>query len=800
MTVRARLSDSKNRRRNKHFFLGSGAATAIGTLALLSGGTAQAEEASDEAQASQDTIIVSARRRDESLQDVPLAVTAVSGEALRQVGAQDITYLTQSIPNTTLKVSRGTNSTLTAFIRGVGQQDPVPGFESGVGIYIDDVYLNRPQSAVLDIYDVERIEVLRGPQGTLYGRNTVGGAVKYVTKKLGDEPALRLRGSAGTYGQLDIVGTAEAPLSDEFAIGGTVAYFTRNGYGENLTAGEDNYDKDVLAFRASAEFDNDVIFARLSGDYLKDKSNPKGGRRLIPGLFSGAPVLDNVFDTRGGLTGNNEAEAYGATLVVEVALDDRWKLKNIAAWRQDDSTQMIDYDALPVADIDVPAHYINEQYTEEFQILYESEAVSGVAGFYYIDANAYANGDVILDLAGSFIGLPQLNANLFGEVDTKSWSVFGDLTFDLESLIGLPGLELSVGGRYTNDKRTAHVLRRTYLGKTPPFGSNAILLATSSDFTGDAEFTDFSPKVSLAWRPNREHNFYASYSQGFKGGGFDPRGQSSVVTTDIDGDGDVDADDIYEYFLFDPEEVNSYEIGWKAALAGGRITSNLAAFFADYTNVQIPGSQAGVDPVTNSPTFYGVTTNAGAAEIFGVEWEGRALVGEDIFGPGDAFTLSWGAGWIDADYTEFVTGAPPADVSDQRVVQNTPKYSGALTTNYSHPMRLAGRGGDVALITQLSYKSRTHMFEIPNPLLDQGGYGLVDASLVWTSDDGRLQIGVHGKNLLDREYRVAGYNLMAQNPDGSFVTPLTPLIGLEGVETAYYGPPRTVTGTIEVRF
>ncbi len=806
MAKASKAFDSQLGKVRKRLLFGSVAVTAISAFALLSGGSALAQDGSgDPARASSDEIIVSARRRDESLQDVPISVTAVSGEALNQVGAQDITYLTQSIPNTTLKVSRGTNSTLTAFIRGVGQQDPVAGFESGVGIYIDDVYLNHPQSAVLDIYDVERVEVLRGPQGTLYGRNTVGGALKYVTKRLGDEPSLKLRGSAGTYGQFDIVGTGELPLSDVFAVGGTVAYFTRNGYGENLTTGEDNYDKDVLAFRASAEFDNDVVFARLSGDYLKDKSNPKGGHRLIPGLFSGAPVLDNVYDSRGGLSGKNEAEAYGATLHIEIALNDQWTLKNIAAWREDESFQLIDFDALPAADIDVPAVYRNEQFTEEFQVLYESDAVAGVAGFYYIDANAYQNADIVLDLSGSLIPapfgpLPGLNANLFGDVDTKSWSVFGDLTFDLENILGIQGVELSVGGRYTSDKRSAHVVKQQFLGNTPPFGMNPILLVTTSDFTGEAKFTDFSPKASLSWSPNSEHNFYVSYSQGFKGGGFDPRGDSTVVTADFDGDGDVDADDVFEFFLFDPEDVDSYEAGWKASLAGGRIASNLAVFYAEYTNVQIPGSQAAIDPFTMSPTFFGITTNAGAAEFIGVEWEGRALVGEDIFGAGDAFTLSWGGGWIDADYTEFVTGAPPVDVSDQRVVQNTPEFSGAITTNYSHPMGLAGRDGDIALITQLSYKSRTHIFEIPNPLLDQGGYGLFDASLVWTSDDGKLQIGMHGKNLLDRQYRIAGYNFLAQNPDGSIVAPLTPLLGLEGTETAFYGPPRTITGTIQVQF
>jgi iron complex outermembrane receptor protein len=138
-------------------------------------------------------IVVTARRREESLLDVPIAVTAFSGALLERTGAIDITDISNVTPNTTLENSRGTNSTLTAFIRGVGQQDPVPGFEAGIGVYLDDVYLNRPQAAVLDIYDVERIEVLRGPQGTLYGRNTIGGAVKYVTRALPNQTQLKVK-------------------------------------------------------------------------------------------------------------------------------------------------------------------------------------------------------------------------------------------------------------------------------------------------------------------------------------------------------------------------------------------------------------------------------------------------------------------------------------------------------------------------------------------------------------------------------------------------------------------------------
>src|SRR5438132_1556260 len=156
------------------------------------------------AAASDQAIVVTARRRNELLLDVPVAVTAYSGEQLDRRGALDISDLAKTIPDVTLKPSRGTNSTLTAFIRGVGQQDPVAGFEQGVGLYLDDVYLNRPQASLLDIYDVERIEVLRGPQGTLYGRNTIGGAIKYVTRRIPtDGPHFSVRTNLGTHRQVD---------------------------------------------------------------------------------------------------------------------------------------------------------------------------------------------------------------------------------------------------------------------------------------------------------------------------------------------------------------------------------------------------------------------------------------------------------------------------------------------------------------------------------------------------------------------------------------------------------------------
>ncbi|NNU16150.1 TonB-dependent receptor [Parvularcula sp. ZS-1/3] len=783
----------------KQLLLSSAAASIIASsFAVATPAFAQETAADGEIR---DEITVTARRRGESLQDVPLAVTSISGEQLENLGAPDITYVAQTTPNVTLEVSRGTNTTLTAFIRGVGQQDPVAGFENGVGIYVDDVYLNRPQGVVLDLYNVERIEVLRGPQGTLYGRNTIGGAVKYVTKRLGDEPSLKLRGTVGSFNQQDVLVSAELPVTDTLRVGGTIASFQRDGFGENLTTGAENYDKDITAARATVEFEpNERLFVRLSGDILADDSSIRGGFREIPNLADPSmPRINDRFDTAGGITGPNELDAWGAALVGEYKLTDQLTIKSITSVREDETVTQIDFDALPAPDLDVPAIYENEQFTQEVQLTYEGDYVSGVGGLFYIDANAVTNFDVLL---GTLIPtLPGFNANTFGDVDTESWAVFGDFSFDLEEMFGLTGFELSLGGRYTEDERTSRVLRQSYLsGRTPALGGdpNAQIPfgAPTSDFNGSQTFTNFDPRVSLAYELNSDHNFYVTYSQGFKGGGFDPRGQTTAAP-DVNGDMVVSQDEIFDFMQFDQETVNSYEAGWKSRVLDGRLSNNLAVFFADYTDIQIPGSFGGQDANGNQ-TFVGVTTNAGAAEFFGVELEGSMLWSDDLTGVGDTFSTAYSLGVIDAEYTEFeaLVGGQPTDVSDLRVVQNTPDTTASLTTTYTRPLN----GGTLSILTVTSYRSEVNQFEIPNAFIDQDEYALVDASLVWQREDGGLTIGLHGKNLLDKEYRVAGYNFLAQNQDGSFIDPLTSTLGTTGVATSFYGPPRQVFATVELSF
>lgn len=776
-------------------FIRAALLTGIATPGLFVATPVMAQDAA-EADNAGDEIIVTARRREESLQDVPVAVSAFSGEALEMRGALDLTDVGNITPNTTLETSRGSNSTLSAFIRGIGQQDPVSGFEPGVGIYLDDVYLNRPQAAVLDIYDVERIEVLRGPQGTLYGRNTIGGAVKYVTKRLPQDVSVAVRATVGTYGQADGVITASAPIGDIVRVGASVARLSRGGFGDNLTTGRENYNKDVWAARGTIELGGygAPVSVRISGDYSRDKSDPRGGHRLIPGLLSGAPVLDDVYDTRGGLVDpEQDIKAYGLAMNISVDLSESLTLRSISAWRKDDTFTPIDFDALPAVDVDVPGAYFNEQISQEVQLLVDAGPLNGMIGAYYLDATADTLFDVRL-----FTTLNGLTAFTNAAVDTETYAVFGDFTYDFSDQFSL-----SVGGRYTWDTRTANILRQNYLGGGSPFfgGAGVPFGAASTNFSGKRSFNKFTPRVSVSFKPTPDHNIYASYSQGFKGGGFDPRGVGANAP-DLNGNGiRGENDEVAAFLSFRPESVDSYEVGYKGNLFDGGLTFALAGFYADYTDVQIPGSVACI--VGGLPSFCGVTSNAGKATFKGVELEFNARLGENFATDGDRLNLLGAVGYIDAKFDEYITNIAnvPTDVAQFRQIQNTPDWTASATLAYMTPVG-AGR---LNLGTTLSYRSSTNQFEIPNPFIDQSGYALLDASIVYTSPDDKWSIGIHGKNLTDKQYKTSGYSFIAANATTGVPTlgvnglPIASL-GREGTLTAFYGNPRQVFLTAGLKF
>ncbi len=738
-----------------------------------------------------EVVTVTARRREELIQDVPTAVTSFSGAALEKAGMPNITALTDLIPNTTLKTSRATNSTLTAFIRGIGQQDPVAGYEQGVGIYLDDVYLARPQGALADIYDLERIEVLRGPQGTLYGRNTIGGAVKYVTRKLSSKAELSVKATAGNYDEQDLVVKGSMPINDAFRIGGTIATFNHDGYGKNVVTGTGNYNKDVTAGRLSAEFSpNSSLFVRLSADRTIDDSLPRQGYRLTPGPApTNEPVLSGNYDTRANLYSvlghAQQVVTHGESLLVDYEINPTLSFKSITAHRADKSYAPIDFDSLNAALFEAPAIYANKQVSQEFQFTFNHPKWQGVAGVYYMKANAFNEFDVLFNASG---GLALYTRD---DIDTKTWAAFADLSYSLTDTFNV-----NVGGRYTSDERSAAIYKRTYFGLTgsPTLGNPAAIgLAANTDLgKSDLNRTDtkFTPKIGIGWKFSPQHNLYASYTEGFKGGFFDPR-------MDLGGN-PTSATSLVKRKGVEPELAKTLELGLKSQFLNGRLQTNAAVFSTDYTNVQIPGSIATFDAAGNVNGFAGNVTNAGKAKIRGLELEGLARVT-------DAFTVSGMVSYIDAKYKEWIvanglTGSAAAliNVAGAAEFQNTPKNSASLTATYEWPMAIFGRAGGFALGSTVSHKSKVYQSEFVRPtgiaatdlllpqtlMLAQEGYSLWDASLVWTSKDRNLQVGLNGRNLSDKRYKVAGYQF------GSFFNTVT----------TFYGDPRTVKATITLKF
>jgi iron complex outermembrane receptor protein len=603
-------------------------------------------------------------------------------------------------------------------------------------------------------------------------------------------------------------------------IGVAAARLSNGGFGKNLTTGQRNYNKDVYATRGTVEFaPSDTIFFRLSGDYTWDDSNPRGGHRLISNQCvvaacnTPAPVLGNVFDSQGALNDPEQrVRAGGVALSGEIELSDWLKFRTITAYRKDQSHTPIDFDALPAVDVDVPAIYRNRQFSQEFQLVADKGPLQGVAGFYYLNAKASDVFDVRLYTTST--ALPGLTATTRGDVWTKTWAAFGDLTYDFT-----PQWSASVGGRFTNDKRHAKVFRANLLfggapelGGSNGFGVGTQLGAATSNFDGRRKDTAFTPRASINFKPNKNNNIYVSYSKGFKGGGFDPRGLTTAAP-DLNGNGVRDPQEIFDFMAFDPEKVDSYELGWKASLFDRRLQFAAAVFDAEYKDVQVPGSAGGV--INGVPTFIGVTTNAGKARFRGVELEANARVAQDFGTVGDRLNIAGTLGYLDAKYREFltvvafdpVTGLPLArplemDVAAFRKIQNTPKWTASGTLDYDTP----AFGGRLNMNSTVSYRSKSQQFELAVPGLDQKGFALWDANIIWRSPGSRYEIGIHGKNLANKKYIVSGYNFLRQNPfTGAFILPngspgLSSTLGATGILTGFYGNPRQVFLSAAINF
>lgn len=729
---------------------------------------AQAQETREPEGRILESIEVTARRTVENMQRVPLAVTSLGAEDLAERGIQTILEVQQFSPNTTLQESRGTNSTLTAFIRGVGQEDPLWGYESGVGIYIDDVYIARPQGAVLDILNIQRVEVLRGPQGTLYGKNTVGGALKYVTQRMSGEAELATTVTAGTYGQRDLKLVGQVPVSDELYLGFGYAKLTRDGFGKFLVsdlAGQDteNYNKDLQAYRITAEYaPTDNIFVQFGYDKTEDSSNSKGGYRLLPSLLTNqAPVPSSIYDSYTSMPTDTKVETEGLNLTIEWDLNSATTLKSITSQRENYSPVNIDFDNTPLRIFDVPAIYDDEWFTQEFQLNYRADNFNVVSGLYYFDSESCGTFDAILEELGQSIGFPGLTREVSGCSNSKSTAVYADGTYRFNDQWSLSG-----GIRYTKDEK-ASVVRNGLIfatvypesGWVPGYVRGATV-GTPIVLDDSAEWSKVTPRVSVEYQATEDTMVYASYSEGFKSGTFNPRAERAEPAAD-------------------PEDVESYEVGIKTDLTS-TFRLNAAAFMLDHKDRQyitvIP------DP-SNSAALNQRLGNVGQSDAKGVEFEFTWIAGQNL-------SLFGNVGLIDASFKNvrsYDANLNPIDITDNFAITNTPEQTVNLGFNYDMPIT----NGDVVFTGNYSYRSDYSLTELGN-ILEQDAYGIVNLGVRWTSSDGKMTLGLHGKNLTDEEFLVGNYAFLGA-ADSSLPNGYAPGLGGDTTLIGYYGAPRTVS-------
>jgi iron complex outermembrane recepter protein len=748
-------------------------------------------------------VVVTARRRAENLQDVPVAVTAISAATIQERDVTNLDDLNSFVPNMKISADRATSSTINVYIRGVGQDDPLWGFDPAVGVYIDDVYLARAQTALLDVIDVQDLEILRGPQGTLYGKNTIAGAIKYVTRDIDGPATLTASVTGGNYGEHDEKLSFSTPVIDDHVYFGlALADLQHDGYGHVVAqpggapspaVGQDVSNKDVLAGRANLtiKWGESSKLKIIAQDTL-DNSNASGGQRLNDYLV---PQLNSRFDMYNDMPVDNDySHRSGESATYTQSLTDQLGLKVVAAYLEGKSQQFINFAEIDANLFEVPAQYHDQQSSGEAQLNFTNDRVKAVGGVFYMDSTACGayNGSVgTLTLLGVPAYDFYITSLIKGCVLTKSSAVYGDTAWKLTDR-----LNLDAGLRWNEDQKTSTVFQTGY-GSVAPlqlqpgqqlfnplpsplpagyFNFNGVV----TNYTGNATFVNFSPRLGLDFHWTDRVMTYVSYSRGFKSGGFDMRGNAAVYPQTENG--------------YKSETADNYEAGIKSTLFDDRLLLNLTAFYDPYKNAQIQ-LQDFVEYL-GAPTNLTAVLNAGKQINEGVELEA-------VWRPIKPFTLGLNVGYLDSYYKDFLVpcnpftfqpgcgpGVATVNAADSNRPINAPTWTASTNAAYTWDLS----SGSLLARAGYDWRSFTKVANTTASPTDQPAYGLLNAGLAFTTTSRVWRFAIDAKNLTDRWYRVAGYDF-GNGPIGA----ANSFIG--GVsQIGFYGPPRTYTGTVTYHF
>ena len=744
-----------------------------------------------------ESVIVTARRRAESLQDTPVAVTALSADALERQQVVSTTDLDKVAPNIQFHsygTLTGNNSAAQVFIRGIGQTDATPAVDPGVGVYIDDVYMGRAVGAAMEFRDISSVQILRGPQGTLFGRNTIGGAVLLTTNEPGTDAGNSIRVGLGDDNLREAFGAFDLPLGGDWSARLALGMKQRDGYVTRVADGKDLGDEDMRTGQVAVKWAPSESFSlTLRGDYTEEDENgspfvfremneaatfvgaasqaagcPNMLDPLPPPVLVG-PLADprcgndaqalGEFRNGGTYPASSTLENRGGSLVASWEVNDVLSFKSITADRRLEWTGTRDADNTPLLILHTNYDSKSEQFSQELQAVVDTDRLDGVIGAYYFDEDSFDRLLVPLGNPGSSYDTQRV------AMDSKARAAFTEWTFKFTD-----ALSATAGVRYTKETKglqatmfnvspasaaepAAPTLLCPFAG--PPPSQTGCLFLTTNRFARD--FSATTKSASVQYRFNEKVMTYLSWSEGFKSGGFNQRYNAAPP-----GNAPIS---------FGAETAESYEIGLKLdPLDTLRI--NIAAFSTDYDDIQMT-YRLGVVPLL---------FNAGVASIDGGELELE-------FAPTEDFRLDASVGYLDAKFDTitppppFGTVTPTATATLSSRLPFTPEFQGHLGLSYTfHP----GANWLLTPRVDVSYTDEQFFDAGNSPEIAQDeAITLLSASVALMSADEKWKVVLGGSNLTDELYPVAG---------------TSSLTTASGYSEVIYARPRSVTLSVTRNF
>jgi iron complex outermembrane receptor protein len=703
-------------------------------------------------------VIVTARKVEENLQETPIAITAFSGSALqdRQVFSTDV--LDQIVPNLQFANNAplaGNNSSSAVFIRGIGQTDPTSTVDPGVGLYIDDVYIGNAVGGTMALRDVGSVQVLRGPQGTLFGRNTIGGAVLITTTEPGEEFGGLVRAGTGADSLVDAMVAIDVPLSDNFRTRTSLGLRKQDGY-VTRPDGTDLGDTDTLmattkwvwtpSERASATFIFDyaesdengspLVFAEMNeaATFPRVASLDAGCPGLTDGLvpppgMPDQPVVPMIADPRcandlqargpysnnGTLPLYSTLDSWGASLKLAFDIGESWQLKSITSMREIEWTGARDADNTPLTILHTEYSVQGDQKSQELQLTYDTEPVIGVLGLYYFEQTSDDIATVSLNPPPPGVQLDSDN----NEVDNASWAAFTQWTFNFTDKYAL-----TVGGRYTEDRKGSFPDQFDY--------ANPTVKQVPVRWYNET-FTSFTPSASFQVQWSDRAMSYLSYSEGFKGGGWNSHFNAVLTAAQQEA-----------LQKFDQEEAQTLEFGTKLDLLNDSVRLNFALFTSDYTNMQL--TYRGPAPTGVAPFI----TNAGETSIDGAEVELTWV-------PAEAWRVEATVGYLDATIDNLANiplAVLPPGLAEGNFLPYAPEWQGHFGLAYE------GQAGALTIEPRIdvSFESTKYFDATNTPEIAQlEDITTVNASVrLSRGEDSPWKVTLGLNNATDELYPIAG--------------------------------------------